>query len=86
MKKQILLNASIMVLLAVVFNSCSTSYEARRYSNLNYVKAGNPKIAQPPAADLKKEEIKPIKNNADALQSSDYTASEKVVEPKQFSR
>lgn len=86
MKKSILINAGMLILLAVVLNSCSTSYEARRYSNLSYVKAGNPKIAQPPVADLKKQEIKSLNNKAVALERSDYTASEKIVEPKQFSR
>jgi hypothetical protein len=85
MKKQILINASMLLLLTVVLSSCSSSYEARRFSNLDYVKANKHAPAQTSVA---KETVKPLPGKpSDPLEATDYSASnEKQLTPKAITK
>ena len=73
--------AAILLTGCMLLNSCSTSYEARRFSNLNYVK----KDVSPAkdATSMSKEEVTPLDNHAVSpgieTPDNDYSAS---IQPK----
>ena len=73
--------AAILLMGCMLLNSCSTSYEARRFSNLNYVK----KDVSPAkdATSMSKEEVTPLDNHQVSAgietPDNDYSAS---IQPK----
>lgn len=88
MKHYSVLSACLILLIGCMLNSCSTSYEARKFSHLNYVKTGDKVKYEEPNAITKKE-LKQMKNsyspssleapNADYAASADKKPDTKAI-------